>query len=192
MEEQGMVFGVDIATPFLEWVRNVFTPRFKAVHPNDEFAGFIVEPSSRFNPYKTSLSAVLMYSTTDDIDTYMDLLQNVRHKGQFSLRTGMDSSMARGNTHLVLPGDFVYDGFLFYRGLPTGGSGVRKEFDVVYVREIADEYIRLRSAVVDEVISLIDWAWDNWDGELGAWKYLNGTQEQLVAIRMAYNRAHAT
>ena len=186
MEEQGMVFGVDIATPFLEWVRNVFTPRFKAVHPNDEFAGFIVEPSSRFNPYKTSLSTVLMYSTTDDIDTYMDLLQNVRHKGQFSLRTGMDSSMARGNTHLVLPGDFVYDGFLFYRGLPTGGSGVRKEFDVVYVREIADEYIRLRAGVVAEVVKVIEWACENWPGDIGGWKYLEGDLEVLDQYRQAY------
>ena len=186
MEQQGMVFGVDIATPFLDWVENVFTPKFKAMHPNDEFVGYIIEPGTRFNPTKTADTAVLVYGTVKTNVKRQQLLANVDHKGHYSLRTGLESSTALDNLHLVLPGDFVYDGFVCHRGIWTGGSGVRKEFDVVYVREVADEYIRLRAGVVAEVVKVIEWARENWPGDIGGWKYLEGDLEVLDQYRQAY------
>jgi hypothetical protein len=182
-----MVFGVDIATPFQEWMRNVFTPKFHAVHPNDEFAGYIVEPGASFNPSSSALGEVLCYTTTTtDADKYMGLIANVRHKHQYSARTGQDSSTVGDNFHLVVSGDYPYDGFLFHRGIPAGGSGVRKEFDVVYVREIVDKYIELRTAIVREVIAIIDWAESHYCEDIGRWKYLNGDLQTLSTWRQAY------
>lgn len=172
--QKGVVFGVDIIGDFKLWIHSVFAPKFHEQHPGKEFAGYIVEPGASFNPKSTSLNETLVFSTTSNNDVYMGLLQNVRHKHQYSNRTGLDSSTAGDNLHLVLPGDFAYDGFLCHRGIPAGGSGVRKEFDVVYVREIVDKYIELRGAVVREVISLVEWARANWQGDIGNWKYLDG------------------
>lgn len=188
MRQVGMVFGININTLLDKWMAKVFTPNFKSMHADEEFAGFIIEPGIKFDPVTTPMSEVLIFSTSYDYDVYMGLLQNVRHKACYSLRTGIDSSTALSNLHLVVPGDFVYDGFVCHRGIKAGGSGVRKEFDVVYVREIVDKYIELRTAVVAEVLDLIKWVKENRDklpvrpdteGDIASWKYLDGSLELL-------------
>ncbi len=184
MSKPGTVFGTDIRPNFESWMRHAFAHKFKTLHPDDEFAGFIVEPGTSYNPEDNNFEEVLVFSTIDNWGIYGRLLQNVRHKAMYALRNGCDSAEAGRNLHLVIEGDFPYDGFLKHRGIWAGGSGVRKEFDVVYTREIVDHYIELRSAVVREILDVVQWAREQGE-DVGDWKFMAGTQEELEKLHQA-------
>jgi hypothetical protein len=99
------------------------------------------------------------------------LFDNVDHKALFALETGLDSSVVCTEPHLGMPGDFPYDGFIRYRGVWAGGSGVMKEFDVVWVKKAVDIYAEIRGRIFTEAHDLIRWARTSWEGDIGLGKF---------------------
>ena len=188
----GEVFGVNFGEAFTSRIARDFTPKFREQHPGNEFAGYILHPRLVPVPLNPQVTADVYFMTSDDDEVTDGLLANVDHKGQFSLEMGLDSSVACTEPHLVIPGDFPYDGFIRYRGVWDGGSGVMKELDVVWVKKAVDIYAEVRGAVVKEVIEVVEWARENWTNDTGDWKYLEGSPEMLEVYRQAYAVAMAS
>ena len=94
-----------------------------------------------------------------------DLRANAYHKLRFALRTGLDSSQADRNPHLLEPGDFPNDGAAFHKGFVGAASGLPGESDVWVVQQVIDKLVSVRGDVGEAAIRA------SRRGQPG-WKYL--------------------
>jgi len=183
----GEVFGVSFRDEFRARIARDFTPLFEEQHPGHNFAGYILHPRMKPVPREPQLTADVFFWTTDDYDLTLGLVTNVDHKAQFALETGLDSSLACAEPHLVMPGDYPYDGFFRYRGVWVGGSGVMKELDVDWAKKAVDIYAEVRGGIVLEVSRIVNWVEANLDPDIGDWRYLAGDLNILEIWRQIYH-----
>lgn len=161
------------------WLEDEFWPWYTKKYGDENFAGFILDPAEGDllrgkNTWDFSQDGV--YS-----DRTKDLLENVRGKAKFSLRTRLDSSEAQANPGLICPGDFPYGGFVYrYRGISGGGSGLKEESDVFCIKRIIDAYLEIRATAFREVQDIVELARATEGVDVGAWKFFNGNPKDIL------------
>lgn len=143
-------FGVDVEAVMTTFFHKVFVPRVIEEYGDKPFALIVLSNRVQHdwtNPFRVpSVLFRLSYGEQDNINGERGLLANVEHKLHFVLRTGLNSSEAGNQSHLVEPGDFPYAGAGTSDGFVGGVSGFTQEDDWRIYCKFAKALIKVRDA----------------------------------------------
>jgi hypothetical protein len=140
-----MIFGLDIQQEMELWWDGEFMPVLAAKYGSFSVFVRILDPAAqhdwaRLDEVHSVLVALQHVVSSEDFE------ENVYRKLRFTVRTGLDSSEARRQPHLIEPGDFPHAGAIAYRGIAGGASGLPEESDVWVVQQVIDHVVALRAA----------------------------------------------
>lgn len=142
--ESPRYFGVDVGRIMQEFFDGVFVPLTVAANGDKPFVVMVLDDRKGNDDSRRSISCD--YGDTRMIIGPEGLYANVKHKLNFVLRTGMNSSEARSYPHLVEPGDFPYGGAGRAYGFVGGCSGFSEEQDWKVFLNFANKLREVRSA----------------------------------------------
>ena len=115
---------------FSTWFRTAGKAEFKNKYGQDAELSLVILRQGFVHDWRDPLKEAAVWSTDfDKGDGEGGFVMNVERKLHFSLRTGLNSVEARYNKHLILPGDFPYQGAGWHRGFTGGVSGLKEESD---------------------------------------------------------------
>lgn len=142
-------FGSNIDAEIQEWFRVPFQDEMIEKYGEDTQLAAMILPPMRLSliPQLVSCSYGLVLVSHDDEKVLGSdgLVDNVIHKLNFVLRTGLPSSEARLRPDLVEPGDFPRAGAGIYRGYTGGVSGLHEESDWWAFQRLIDRLIEFRA-----------------------------------------------
>ena len=140
-----MIFGLDIQQEMERWWLGEFRPTLTAKYGAFSIFVRILDPATQHDWLHLDETHSVLVALQHVVSSE-DFEQNVYRKLRFTIRTGLDSSEARRQPHLVEPGDFPHAGAIVYRGIAGGASGLPEESDVWVVQQVIDHVVELRSA----------------------------------------------
>lgn len=139
-------FGMNIDYGLGRWVRNVLGPSVVNKYGKDTaFVAVILPTSARVGGDVDELmeqAIVISYGHVKEGP--QGLQENVLHKLQWCLRTGMNSAEANYHPELLEEGDYPYEGAGCHRGFWGGVSGLHEESDWWVFKQIVDQLIGMR------------------------------------------------
>ncbi len=165
-------FGVHIDAMLQAWFGEIFVPELRHKYGNDtEVAALVLVDTPWLSPEvqleKMEARHLLLSSDNERVTGDEGLLENVRRKLSFVLRTEMPSSFARQRPDLVEPGDFPWAGAGTYKGYTGGVSGLNEESDWWAYERIIDQLIKLRAEAAQAAIAASK-------ERVEGWRYLEG------------------
>jgi hypothetical protein len=177
------LFGADIDNALIIWWNDIFVPELKAKYGDDfSFAAFVLRNGHQvrwdWRPEASVCYARLSAGDQQRINDAEGLFANAFHKLRFTLRTSLNSSMARTRPDLLEPGDFPFAGAINYRNYVGSGSGLSEESDGWVMERIIDKIIELRSAAAAPAVAASK-------ARVAGWKYLDGNPADLDTWRGA-------
>ena len=146
-----------LKTVFHDRMRSEILPELEAKYGDDVGFYLAILDSEGPSDWTKPFSILMLEFGTPEI-SYSEgsARENVERKLRFSLRTGLNSSEAKYHRHLVLPGDFPYEGAGRHRGIWGGVSGLQEEQDWWVFRRCTDMFIELYGEEIQERIDLSD------------------------------------
>jgi hypothetical protein len=151
------VFGVDVDALFREWIHGEFAAWLQEKFPGKHITLVLLDTAQRIDACEywfdsQDYQLFVEHVGTDDAQEKAKqsggTLQNVHRKLRFVLRTGLDSLDAEEEyAHLVLPGDFPWEGAGDHAAQLGGVSGLDKESDWQAFCKCVDKLNELLSAI---------------------------------------------